>query len=155
VFFSSGPFSGTLPRTKPDDTAAERRSISTFQKCVGDQCNSQGCDGVAPRIARAHLRSHRRRSGICLRNRSLLWRVFQIGANGGVGTPSVTARSIAMLHLTRLGSAPRSGCRGRRFKSCHSDQHLDQNENGSANTSANPTRNECGTSARRPSVCRF
>ena len=20
----------------------------SFQKCVGDQCNSQGCDGVAP-----------------------------------------------------------------------------------------------------------
>jgi hypothetical protein len=22
----------------------------SFQKCVGDQCNSQGCDGVAPKL---------------------------------------------------------------------------------------------------------
>jgi hypothetical protein len=44
--------------------------------CIGDQCNSQGCDGVVPAKLRdlpaPHLRWHRRQSGICLRNRSLL-----------------------------------------------------------------------------------
>jgi ATP-dependent exoDNAse (exonuclease V) alpha subunit len=47
-----------------------------------------------PQIARAHLRSHRRRSGICPCNRSLLRRDFQIGANGG-HTPGVTAISVS------------------------------------------------------------
>ena len=36
----------TLQRAKPDDTAAERRSISASRNA--SQCNSQGCDGVAP-----------------------------------------------------------------------------------------------------------
>src|SRR5208283_2261265 len=44
VFFSlascgAGAFL-TLPRGKPDHTAAERRSISAFQNCFGDQRNS-------------------------------------------------------------------------------------------------------------------
>ena len=29
----------------------------SFQKCVGDQCNSQGCDGSPPQIARASCTS--------------------------------------------------------------------------------------------------
>ena len=37
----------TLPRAKPDDIAGEAIDLS-FQKCGGDLCNSQGCDGVAP-----------------------------------------------------------------------------------------------------------
>jgi hypothetical protein len=35
-----------LPRAKPDDIAGEAIDLS-FQKCVGHQCNSLGCDGVA------------------------------------------------------------------------------------------------------------
>jgi hypothetical protein len=44
-FFRWGGFL-TLPRAKPDDIAGEAIDLS-FQKCVGHQCNSLGCDGVA------------------------------------------------------------------------------------------------------------
>src|ERR1700721_2580744 len=54
-FFRWGGFL-TLPRAKPDDIAEEAIDPS-FQKCIGDQCNSQGCDGVAPQIARASCTS--------------------------------------------------------------------------------------------------
>ena len=45
-FFRWGGFL-TLPRAKPDDIAGEAIDLS-FQKCIGNQRDSHGCDGVAP-----------------------------------------------------------------------------------------------------------
>jgi hypothetical protein len=48
-----------------------------------------------------------------------------------------------MLDIQRVAaSAPRSGRGGRRFKSCHSDQHLAEDPKRPANPSANPKWNE-------------
>ena len=75
-FFSLASFGRagflTLPRAKPDDTAAERRSISASRNALAINVILKAAMASPPQIARAHLRSHRRRSGICLRNRSLL-----------------------------------------------------------------------------------
>jgi hypothetical protein len=49
--FSLASFAGvaflTLPRAKPHDIAAERRSISAFRNALAINVNSQACDGVA------------------------------------------------------------------------------------------------------------
>ena len=45
----------------------------------------------APQIARAHLRSHWRRSGTCLCDRSLFDEIFRSELTGGGRTPGVTA----------------------------------------------------------------
>jgi hypothetical protein len=50
-------------------------------------------------LSAPHLRSHRRRSGICLCNR--LTR-FQIGANGAAGTPGVTAIRVLRMQKDQL-----------------------------------------------------
>ena len=62
------------------------------------------------------LRSHRRRLGICLCNRSLLWRDFQIGATEGGGhTPGITAiRALRMQKDQRQVGIGRTAASGKR-----------------------------------------
>ena len=88
-FFRPGRLSNLATGEAGRHRGGEAIDLS-FQKCVGDQCNSQGRDGVAFANCENFVQpsSTSARSGICLRNRSLLWRVFQMGLGG---TPDVTA----------------------------------------------------------------
>src|SRR6476661_7765803 len=88
VFFSLPSFGLgaflTLPRAKPDDTAAERRSISASRNALAINVILKAAMASPPQIASAHLRSHRRRSGIDLRNRfTALTRFFRSEQTGG------------------------------------------------------------------------
>src|SRR5580704_17392134 len=83
VFFSLPSFGLgaflTLPRAKPHDTAAERRSISASRNALPINVILKAAM-ASPRelrdLAAPHVRSHPR-SGICLCNRSLFDAIFR------------------------------------------------------------------------------
>ena len=82
-FFRQGAFL-TSPRAKSDDTAVERRSIPASRNALAINVILKAAMASPPQIASAHLRSHRRRSGIDLRNRfTALTRFFRSEQTGG------------------------------------------------------------------------
>ena len=127
------------------------------RKGVANQSGGLKRDVAEGGIRRSRLSGRRARGRLTMAPQSRCY--SGMGPRRMPGARVVPSRRFEPLHVfsngkltASFGSAPRSGRGGRRFKSCHSDQHLAKIESVSATESATAWWDEWRTSPRCPSL---